>query len=745
VEKIEITPELIEQHGLTEQEYQTILSILGREPTLTELGIFSVMWSEHCSYKCSKRTLKLLPTKGKAVLVGPGENAGVLDIGDNLAVAFKIESHNHPSAIEPYNGAATGVGGILRDIFTMGARPIAMLNPLRFGRISDPHMQWLVGGVIGGIADYGNCVGVPTVAGDIYFQDCYEQNILVNVMCVGLMRHDQLMLARAQGPGNLVVYYGSPTGRDGIHGATFASKEDPHSQQRSAVQVGDPFMGKKILEATLELIARGAAVGIQDMGAAGLTCSSCEMASRANTGVEIDLDRVPQRAEGMSSYEIMLSESQERMLAIIPREKIKLAREVLERWEVGCYILGEVKNDGLLRVKQRGEVVAEIPAVKIADQSPQYSPEAKRPAYLDELPVAPVPYPPPPDSGDALLRLLRCPTISSKRWVYSQYDHMVQTATVVRPGGGDAAVLRVKGTAIHLAVTVDGNSTMCYLDPETGGKMVVAEAARNVAMVGAEPLGLTNCLNFGNPNKPEVFWTFDQCVRGMAEACRVLQTPVTGGNVSFYNESKGLAVFPSPIVGMVGRIAPPLRMLTPGWKNAGDRIFLVGGDEQHLGGSVFAQLWGPNSRAGRDQLCDERQPGPVVGPCPRLDLDLERALQQFVLEANRRGLINAAHDLSEGGLAVALAECCIASADGLGVAVTPPQLKCAATWLFSEAPSRAVVACEESKAEDLTRLARECGVPLVALGKIGGARLTIAGLLNVSVSEIHRAYETPPY
>ncbi len=757
--EVAITPELIAQHGLTPEEYQSILDILGREPTLTELGIFSVMWSEHCSYKCSKRTLKCFPTRGPKVLVGPGENAGVIDLGHGLAVCFKIESHNHPSAIEPYNGAATGVGGILRDIFTMGARPIAMLNPLRFGRITDPHMQWLVGGVIAGIADYGNCVGVPTVAGDIYFQDCYEQNILVNVMCVGLMRKDQLMLARAQGPGNLVVYYGSPTGRDGIHGATFASKEDPHSQQRSAVQVGDPFMGKKIIEATLELIASGAAVGIQDMGAAGLTCSSCEMASRAGTGVEIDLDRVPQRADGMNAYEIMLSESQERMLAVIPREKIDVAREILERWEVGCHILGEVKSDGLLRVKHRGEVVAEIPAVKIADQSPQYSPEARRPAYLDTIPVAPVPYPAPPDWGDALLRLLRCPTIASKRWVYSQYDHMVQTATVVRPGDGDAAVLRIKDTPMHLAVTVDGNSTMCWLDPETGGKMVVAEGARNVVMVGAEPLGLTDCLNFGNPNKPEVFWTFDKCVRGMAEACRALGTPVTGGNVSFYNESKGLAVFPTPIVGVVGKIEPPRRILTPGWKNAGDRIFLIGGAEQHLGGSIFAQLWQPQ-QAERAGYYDEREPGPVIGPCPTFDLELERALQQFVLEANRRGLINAAHDLSEGGLAVALAECCIKSGreklearsgkrsavEYLGARIDVPNVKCLASWLFSEAPSRALAACEPAHAAELTALAQDFRVPVVALGEVStDAALLLGDVLDLPVAALLAAHETLPY
>jgi len=746
MEKVEITPELIEQHGLTSEEYRRVVDILGREPTLTELGIFSVMWSEHCSYKSSKRTLRRLPTEGPAVLVGPGENAGVLDIGHDLAVAFKIESHNHPSAIEPYNGAATGVGGILRDIFTMGARPIAMLNPLRFGRITDPHMQWLVGGVVAGIADYGNCVGVPTVAGDIYFQDCYEQNILVNVMCVGLMRRDKVTLACARGPGNLVVYYGSPTGRDGIHGATFASKEDPHSQQRSAVQVGDPFMGKKILEATLELIERGVAVGIQDMGAAGLTCSSCEMASRASTGVEINLDRVPQRAEGMNSYEIMLSESQERMLAVIPRDKIEQAREILERWEVGCYVLGEVTGDGLLRVRHRGEVVAEIPAAQLAEQSPEYSPEARRPEYLDRLPVAPLPYPEPPDWNDSLLRLLRCPTISSKGWVYSQYDHMVQTATVVRPGEGDAAVLRVKETPVHLALTVDGNSTMCYLDPAAGGKMAVAEAARNVVMVGAEPLGITNCLNFGNPNKPEVFWTFERCVEGMAEACRVLATPVTGGNVSFYNESKGLAVFPTPVIGMVGRIAPPLRILTPGWKNDSDRVFLVGGPEQHLGGSIFAQLWGPRSDRTRDRLGDEREPGDVVGPCPRIDLELERRLQRFVLEANRRGLINAAHDLAEGGLAVALAECCLASKGGLGAKlVVPPDVPCPTTWLFSEAPSRAIVACGPQKCEDLLRLAEESGVPIVELGWIGGDRLEIGDLVALDLEALRRAYTTPPF
>ncbi|HPB30581.1 MAG TPA: phosphoribosylformylglycinamidine synthase subunit PurL, partial [Candidatus Sumerlaeota bacterium] len=584
-----ITPELVEAHGLTPEEYSRLLEILGREPSFTELGIFSVMWSEHCSYKHSKKMLKTLPTKGERVIQGPGENAGVVDIGDGWAICFKIESHNHPSAVEPYEGAATGIGGILRDIFTMGARPIALLDPLRFGDPSVPRNRYIASGVISGIADYGNCVGVPTVGGDVYFSESYNGNPLINVMCVGLMRREDLTLACAKTIGSLVVYYGNSTGRDGIHGATFASEElsQESEERRSAVQVGDPFMGKKILEATLELIQGNVVEAIQDMGAAGLTCSSCEMAGRGGRGVEINLDEVPQRSDNLASYEIMLSESQERMLAVVAEEKIDAARAIFEKWDLPWSVLGRVTEDHLMRVRHKGSVVAEIPAADISTSAPEYDPQSRRPAWLDQIEAFNAEtFTAPADMGATLLALLAAPTIASKRWVYEQYDHMVQLNTVVTPGAS-AAVLRIKGTSKHIALSCDCNGMMVYLDPKTGGAMAVAEAARNLTCAGALPLAITNCLNFGNPTKPEIYYQFEQAVLGMGDACRVLNTPVTGGNVSFYNENRGQAVFPTPVIGMLGLIEDPSHITRVGFQDEGDAIVLLGRPAVTLGGSQY--------------------------------------------------------------------------------------------------------------------------------------------------------------
>jgi phosphoribosylformylglycinamidine synthase II len=725
-----ITMELVRDHGLSEEDYTHIKEILGREPSFTELGIFSVMWSEHCCYKSSKLLLKTFPTSGARILQGPGENAGVVDIGNGLAIAFKMESHNHPSAVEPYQGAATGVGGILRDIFTMGARPIAMLNPLRFGNPSIAWNRYIMGGVISGIADYGNCVGVPTIAGDIYFSDSYNGNPLVNVMCVGLMEKKDLTLARARTTDSYVVYYGNATGRDGIHGATFASEElsENSQERRPAVQVGDPFMGKRILEATLDLIRARVVEAIQDMGAAGLTCSTCEMAGRGGKGIEIDLDRVPQRAENMTPYELMLSESQERMLAICPPDKIERARDILAKWDLECCILGTVTDDGLMRVRHRGCVVAEIPAAKISDDSPVCRREARRSAYLDRLPTFdPATNSPPADYNRALLDLLAFPTISSKRWVYEQYDHMVQTNTVVPPGHS-ASVLRIKGTAKHIALTCDGNGMYCYLNPYVGGMITVAEAARNVVCAGAEPIGITNCLNFGNPEKPGIFYQFAECVRGIGDACRALNTPVTGGNVSFYNENQGEAVFPTPVIGMLGLIDDP-RWITPsGFKDEGDCIVLLGPEATHLGGSQYLYQRMKN----------------IVGPCPELDLETERAVQSLCREAIRQGLLKSAHDLSEGGLAVALAEACLRSERQLGAAITMDEQPRPDAALFGEAQSRILTSCAPSSLDALLLLAKAHNVMARKIGTVGGERLTINHTVSLSIASINEAYYTMP-
>lgn len=714
-----VTPAVIKEHGLTPQEYKSIVSILGRTPTYTELGIFSVMWSEHCSYKNSRPVLKLFPTKGPNVLQGPGENAGVMDIGDGRAVCFKVESHNHPSAIEPYQGAATGVGGILRDIFTMGARPVACLDSLRFGKLSHAKVRHLFGGVVSGIAGYGNCIGVPTVGGETLFDDSYQDNCLVNVMAVGFLKHEHLALGRAKGAGNRVIYIGSTTGRDGIHGATFASAElsEEAEEKRSAVQVADPFMEKLLLEATLELIRGSHLVGIQDMGAAGLTCSTSEMAARGGTGIEIELDKVPQRETGMVPYEIMLSESQERMLLVAKPGHEQAVHDILRKWGLHSADIGHVTDDKLVRVKFHGQVVAEIPAGALADTDypgyPTYIRPARRPKYLDKAQKLPAKALKSALAEDAaLLKLLAAPNLASKRWVWEQYDHMVRTNTVLLPGAG-AAALRIKHTPKAVSVSIDGNGRYAYLDPKTGGRIAVAEAARNVAVTGAKPLGVTDCLNFGNPMDPEVFWQFKQAVTGMAETCRALKIPVTGGNVSFYNESPQGAVDPTPVVGVVGLLEDENHLVTPWFKQAGDVVALLGTTRDELGGSAW--------------LCELQ--GVKAGKPPRLDLKREAALINLLVAAAKRGLLHSAQDLAEGGLAVAAAECTfLGRTCGQGLLGAELNLKSelsARSLLFSESQSRALVSLAAGDLKEFKALCRKHGVPCAEIGRVGGDKLSL--------------------
>ncbi|MBT9172170.1 MAG: Phosphoribosylformylglycinamidine synthase subunit PurL [Syntrophomonadaceae bacterium] len=696
--------------GLKDSEYEMIVALLGREPNFVELGMYSVMWSEHCSYKNSREVLRSFPTKGERVLQGPGENAGIVAIGDGLAVCFKIESHNHPSAIEPYQGAATGVGGIIRDIFTMGARPIALLNSLRFGPLSDLRVRYTMGGVVAGIAGYGNCIGIPTVGGEVYFDRCYQGNPLVNAMCVGLLEVDKIKRGRAAGVGNAVILVGARTGRDGIHGVTFASEEltAASEEKRPAVQVGDPFMEKLLLEACLELIDNNDLVGIQDLGGAGLTCAASEMASRAGTGMEIELDQVPRRETGMSAYEIMLSESQERMLLVVEPAKEERVHSVFRRWGLDATTIGYVTADGTLRVRFGGEVVAEVPARSLAEDAPSYCPEYREPAYRQaalQLDLSGVPDV--TDPAAALGALLASPNIASKEWVWRQYDHMVRTCTVVLPGS-DAAVLRLRGTGKGLAMTCDCNSRYAYLDPYTGGKIAVAEAARNLVCSGAEPLAVTDCLNFGNPEKPEIFWQFREVVAGMSEACRALGTPVTGGNVSFYNETNGEAVYPTPTVGMVGLLDDIELRCTQDFKETGDLIVLLGETLPELGGSEYLAVL-------HNQVC---------GHPPGLDLEKELALQKTVLAAIRRGLIASAHDLSEGGLAVALAESCFGKCLGASITVSSSGLRMD-QLLFGESQSRVLLSLPEGNLAALRALAAANALPLQVLGRVGGERLQI--------------------
>lgn len=727
---IELTPEIIAKHGVTPDEYERIKRILGREPNLTELGVFSVMWSEHCSYKNSKNVLKLLPKDGERMLVKAGEeNAGVVDIGDGLVVAFKIESHNHPSAIEPFQGAATGVGGILRDIFTMGARPIASMNSLRFGRIEQPLTRRLFSGVVHGIGFYGNCIGVPTIGGEVYFDESYEGNPLVNAFALGLATRDQIVKAKAEGVGNPVFYVGSATGRDGMGGASFASKDltEESERDRPAVQVGDPFMEKLLLEAVLELLASGCVVGIQDMGAAGLTCSTCETASRGNTGIEIDVAKVPQREKGMIPYEILLSESQERMLVIVKKGREAEAKAIFEKWDLHAEEIGFVTGDGLMRVKENGVTVAEIPAKALADDAPVYVRAEREPAYLATTRA----YDPksagdPGDLNAALLKLLDSPSVASKEWVYEQYDHMVRTNTVLLPGS-DASVIRIKGTGKAIAISTDCNSTYCYLDPYEGGKISVAEAARNVAVSGARPLSVTNCLNFGNPHNPEIFWQLKKCVEGMRDACAALGTPVSGGNVSLYNQNPRGAVDPTPTIGMVGLIEG-YEPVPSAFRGAGDVVLLLGTTRDELGGSEYLKtLFGVKA-----------------GIPPRLDLDEARRLTDLLVELARGGLARSAHDCSEGGLAVALAEACIGEPGrltGADVRLEAGGLS-AAALLFSESQSRVVVSVAPDREAAARRLIESRGVACAVIGKTGGQRLKIGTWIDAPLDVLSHAWRT---
>ena len=707
-----ITSEVIQQHGLTDEEYQQILKHLGREPNITELGVFSVMWSEHCSYKSSRIHLKRFPTEGERVVQGPGENAGAVDIGDGLAAVFKMESHNHPSFIEPFQGAATGVGGILRDIFTMGARPIALLDSLRFGELDLPQNKHLVKGVVSGISWYGNCIGVPTVGGEITFNDIYGKNPLVNVFCLGIVKKDQLLLGAAKGVGNPVLYIGAKTGRDGIHGATMASDsfDDASEQKRPNVQVGDPFLEKLLLEACLEFVEQDVLAGIQDMGAAGLTSSSCEMASRAGTGIELELADVPRRESNMTPYEIMLSESQERMLLVAKAGKEDEVLAICQKWGIDAAVVGSVTDDGLVRIKDHGQVVAEIPAKALAEDSPRYERPAKPPDYQDMLQglvienLQDVKNP-----TEVLLSLLESPTIASKAWVYRQYDHMVGINTVVRPGS-DAAVIRIQGTNKALAMTTDGNSRYCLLNPYVGGTLAVAEAARNLVCSGAIPIGVTDCLNFGNPERPDIMWQFIVAVEGLADACRAFNVPVVSGNVSFYNETNGLSIYPTPIIGMVGLIESLDQITTQWFKQSGDRILVLGETKEDLGGTEYLKIVHT-----REQ-----------GSPPWLNLETEKAVHDCMLKLIGEGLIRSAHDCSDGGLAVTLAECCFSptleqgQALGARIQLQRDGLRLDAL-LFGETPSRIVLSVSSEHVDRIFEVAQEFEVVAADIGEVGGS------------------------
>ena len=761
-----ITPEVIREHGLTPDEFEKIKQLLGgREPTITELGIFSVMWSEHCSYKSSRVHLKRLPTRSKLVLQGPGENAGIVDIGDGWACAFKIESHNHPSFIEPFQGAATGVGGILRDIFTMGARPVAVMDSLRFGPIekrvgraflpataatssssdvvptqAEIHKNHSVmEGVVSGVASYGNCFGVPNLGGEVKFEPCYSGNPLLNAFALGLVRKDQIFYARAAGEGNPVIYVGSKTGRDGIHGATMASEEfsEGSEAKRPNVQVGDPFLEKLLLEACLEAMQTGAIVGIQDMGAAGLTCSTCEMGARGGTGIEIELDRVPQRETGMTPYEIMLSESQERMLLVAQKGREDEVFRVFEKWGLDAVEVGKVTRDAKMRVLQHGEVVAEIPNAALTDDAPIYKRSLARwePPVNREKPEH-IQLTASGDFTPRLKTLLASPNICSKRWVWQQYDHMVQTNTVEAPGAGDAGVIRIKGSKRGLAMSLDGNGRWCYLDPRLGAMHAVAEAARKVVCTGATPIGATNCLNFGNPEKPHIMWQFSQVIDGITRACEELDTPITGGNVSFYNETLGEGIYPTPVIGVVGILDDVHKAAKMHFTNAGRTIVLLRANSP--GDAVDAESEFGSSEYAKEVL------GAVWGYPPELDIEREATLQRALIAMIQTGLVESAHDCADGGLAVALVECALPSGVGLRVNQVakglPPEFR-----LFGEDASRVLLSCDPTHLPRIKQIAGDFGVSLDVLGETGGERVEVAinnqSALSASIEELRNAYE----
>jgi phosphoribosylformylglycinamidine synthase len=728
----EITPELFGEHGLSDHERGLILDILGREPTHTELGVFSALWSEHCGYKNSRPLLRTLPTEAPWVLQGPGENAGVIDIGDGYAIAFKIESHNHPSAVEPYEGAATGVGGILRDVFTMGARPIAVLDSLRFGSLTRPRVRWLFAGVVRGIGDYGNCVGIPNIGGEVYFDDAYEGNPLVNAMAIGLMKTDELIRGEASGVGNPIIAVGARTGRDGIHGATFASEElsEESEARRPQVQVGDPFTEKLLLEASLELIRSGHIVGIQDMGAAGLASSSTDMAARAGTGVDLDVAKVPVREPNMTPYEILLSESQERMLVVAHLGREDDVKRILEKWELEAAVIGHVTDDGMYRVRENGVIVCDVPGYPLVTGCPTYTREAREAQEVQELRAW---QPGPKELQPAiahptrvLLRLLGSPSIASKDWVHRQYDTTVRTNTVIGPGG-DAGVIRIRGTRRGVAATVDCNARYVYLNPRRGAMIAVAEAARNIACTGARPRAITNNLNFGNPLKPEVYYQMKEAVAGMGAACRAFQTPVTGGNVSLYNENPRGAIYPTPTIGMVGVLDDVARHVSMPFRDEGDAIMLLGDNTDELGGSEYLKV----------------VHGLVAGDAPAIDLAREKALQDTLVALAEAGLAKSAHDCAEGGLAVALAECAIAGNIGARVELDDPIA--AAPLLFGEAQGRALVSCAADAVERLLSIAHAHALPARRIGTVTGARLEIttgACRIDAPLENVREVYQT---
>lgn len=724
----QITNEMVEEHGLSPEEYQKILDILGREPNVTELGVFSVMWSEHCSYKSSKVHLKKFPTSGEIVIQGPGENAGIIDIGDGDAIAFKMESHNHPSFIEPYQGAATGVGGIMRDVFTMGARPIANLNSLRFGSESVPRTSYLVSGVVAGIGGYGNCVGIPTVGGEVYFDDCYNGNNLVNAMTVGLVKKDQIFYGYASGTGNPVIYVGAKTGRDGIHGATMASDsfDEGSEAKRPTVQVGDPFMEKLLLEACLEVMATGAIVGIQDMGAAGLTSSSFEMASRAGTGIAMNLDHVPQREEGMTAYEILLSESQERMLMVVEKGRESEVTKVFHKWDLDAVVVGEVTDTKRMVLTFHNEVVADLPIEPLAHAAPEYDRPQSEPQWLKDV-TAPIELNEPEDYKAICKRVLASPTIASKKWVYTQYDHQVMNGTVTGPGT-DAALVRIPGTKKAVSVTANCNSRYVYLNPYVGAQIAVAESGRNIVCSGGKPLAITDCLNFGNPENPEIMWQFAQACEGMAEACKVLNTPVVSGNVSLYNETNGENIFPTPTVGMVGLLQDVDNKQTAPFKQAGDVILLIGETLDEIGGSEYLKLVS----------------GDIKGPCPKLDLNVELKLWDVIGALRAKVGLQSAHDLSEGGLWVSLVESCVENSLGfqvdLGLDLRPD------IALFSESQSRVLVTVSQDKLQEALNVLQSRGVAHTQLGAVTSGEIQVqAGddvVLEDSSADYVQAYET---
>ncbi len=737
----QITPTIIADHGLNTEEYQKIETLLGRAPNLTELGIFSVMWSEHCSYKSSRVHLKRLPTKGEAVIQGPGENAGIVDIGGDWCVAFKIESHNHPSFIEPFQGAATGVGGILRDIFTMGARPLAILNSLRFGPLNEAHNRYLMTRVVEGIASYGNSFGCPTVGGEVYFDNCYSKNPLVNAFALGVMKHDQIFLGKATGLGNSVVYVGAKTGRDGVHGATMASAEFDKTteEKRPTVQVGDPFLEKLLLEACLEATRSGSVVGIQDMGAAGLTCSSCEMGARGQTGIDLELNLVPLREIGMTPYEIMLSESQERMLLVAQPGREREVIDIFTRWGLDAVVIGRVTDTKHLKVFHNGKLVADIPNSALTDEAPVYN-----------RPLQPVNNPQPSsaeiskkyplelrDISKVFNQLLVSPNLCSRKWVYRQYDHMVRTNTIVFPGS-DSAVIRIKETRKAIAMSLDGNSRYCQLNPYEGAKLAVAEGCRNLVVTGARPLAATNCLNFASPERPEVMWAFSQVIDGIAEACQAFSTPITGGNVSFYNETEGQGVYPTPVVGLVGLVEDLKHVVTCGFKNPDEVILLLGETKEDLGGSEYLAY-----------LHNQ-----IIGHPPVLNLDYEKNVQQLCLKAINKGLVSSAHDISDGGLLIALAECCLAGQINNIIGATfELDLKSPAfvdnvslaAALFGESPSRIILSVKESKLAAIEELAKEQGVISTVIGRTGGQEFIVKfngqDAINEHVVELSKRWQ----